>query len=106
MGFETSSRKRAFPRDWAFRRRLVLERAGFRCVYVRQDTGLPCGAKANQCDHIHPGVNGVYDDSLDNLQALCAYHHLVKSKGEGGRAAVEHRRERVRAKRYEHPEFR
>ncbi len=47
----------------------MLERAGFRCEYVRQDTGLPWCHTIS--DHIHPGVNGVYDDSLDNLQALC-----------------------------------
>lgn len=105
MGFETSTRKRHFPHDWRKRRQLVLERAGFKCEYVREDTGLRCNAPANQCDHIQHGVDGVYDDALDNLQALCEYHHLVKSKREGALVAHERRRKRLAEARFNHPAY-
>ena len=105
MGFETSNRKQYFPPHWAKIRRLVLARADYKCEHIRADTGLPCGAYANQCDHINHGENGVYDDSLDNLQALCEYHHTVKSKSEGGLARAQYRAKRVLDSRYSHPAF-
>lgn len=106
MGWESSRRKEFFSADWSRVRAAVLERDGYRCQHVRADTGVKCGAPARQCDHISSGaLSGSYDDSLDNLQALCDYHHLVKSKSEGGRARARARARRVKARRYEHPAF-
>jgi hypothetical protein len=56
-----------------------MDRDGWRCQWVRVDTGELCGAHATDCDHIVPGN----DHSLANLQALCKYHHQRKSSGEG-----------------------
>ena len=81
MGWETSNRRERLPEDWTLRRVRVLRRDGYRCQ-ARDSMGGSCGAKANQVDHIQPGD----DHSLDNLQALCAWHHARKSSAEGAAA--------------------
>lgn len=46
---------------------------------MRTDTGDRCPELATDCDHITPGDN----HDVANLQALCGYHHSVKSGREG-----------------------
>lgn len=64
------------------------------------DDGI-CGKTATDVDHIEPGDN--HRDA--NLQALCKYHHGIKSGGEGGRASQQKKQEiRNRFRRVEkHP---
>lgn len=99
MGWESSDRKAELPSDWTTRRVRVLRRDGYRCQAV-DSVGVMCGAHANQVDHIKPGP----DHSLENLQALCRWHHARKSAGEG----VAARRPRARQSRDPevHPAFR
>lgn len=78
MAWDTSNRKARLPADWQTRRLRVLRRDGYKCQ-ARDSTGTQCGAPANQADHIKPGD----DHSLENLQALCRWHHARKSAKEG-----------------------
>lgn len=71
----------------------VLRRDGYRCQ-ARDSLGVLCGEPANQVDHIEHGD----DHSLDNLQALCRWHHARKSSAEGAAAR------RPRASRSRAPE--
>lgn len=73
-----SGRLRSLPRGWHRIRRVVLERDGFRCCWVRGDTGLMCGAFATDVDHIGDDS----DHSLGNLQSLCRFHHARKTSCE------------------------
>lgn len=109
MAWSTSNRKSFFPRNWGAIRRRVLERAGYRCEHIDPDTGVRCRARANQVDHIRSKVDsadGGYDDSLSNLQALCGFHHSLKSSSEGGRAKAKARVREREAEWYRHPAFR
>lgn len=90
MAWSTSNRKSRLPSNWVQLRRACLERARYRCEWIRQDTGLPCGEYANQADHIIAG------DDHSQLQALCEYHHKVKSSSEGGQAAAARRKAATR----------
>lgn len=81
MPWETSHRRAELPANWQLLRIRVLRRDGYRCQ-ARDSRGLPCGRPANQVDHIIAGRN----DSLDNLQALCRWHHARKSSAEGNAA--------------------
>lgn len=108
MAWSTSNRKRFFPGNWAALRRKVLDRAGGRCQHVDPDTGVRCRAAATQVDHILSKVDsadGGYDDSLSNLQALCSYHHSLKSSSEGGRAHGRNVRKEREREWYSHPAF-
>lgn len=81
-------------------RRRVLDRDGHACQWV--DESGWCGADANQVDH----VDRFGGDGLENLQALCEFHHVRKSASEGGSAAAEARREiwgRLRKPPERHP---
>lgn len=74
------------PRGWARIRARILDRDGHVCQWIRRDTGEPCHEPARHVDHIKPAAeHGGDEDS--NLQALCVYHHGVKTGAEGGRAA-------------------
>lgn len=86
-----SARAARLPDDWTTRRVRVLRRDGYRCQ-ARDSMGSLCGRPANQCDHIEPGD----DHSLENLQALCRWHHARKSASEGGRASALKRVSRAR----------
>jgi len=77
----TSDRAARLPSDWSSRRVRVLRRDGYRCQ-ARDSTGVLCGKPANQVDHVERGD----DHSLDNLQALCRWHHARKSSREGAQA--------------------
>ncbi|MGK5520312.1 HNH endonuclease [Micromonospora sp. URMC 107] len=83
MTWEGSDRRARLPSNWGTIRRRILRRDGYKCRQVFS-TGERCGAPANQVDHIERGD----DHRPDNLQALCAYCHGVKTAGE----AVEARR--------------
>jgi len=94
MAWDTSDRRLRLPDDWPLRRLRVLRRDGYKCQ-ARDSLGVQCGAPANQCDHIEHGDN----HDLDNLQALCSWHHARKSSKEGHAA----RRPRVRQRREPEP---
>ena len=81
MAWDTSDRKSRLPDDWATRRVRVLRRDSYKCQ-ARDSLGVQCGDPANQVDHVQPGD----DHSLDNLQALCRWHHARKSSAEGAAA--------------------
>lgn len=85
-----SDRAARLPEDWSTRRVRVLRRDSYRCQ-ARDSLGVPCGALANQVDHVHPGD----DHDEDNLQSLCRWHHARKSSAEGHAA----RRPRPRQQR-------
>ncbi|GAA2843797.1 hypothetical protein Acy02nite_68310 [Actinoplanes cyaneus] len=77
----TSDRRSRLPHDWPLRRLRVLRAAGYRCQ-VRGLDGRPCGAPANEVDHIEHGD----DHDLRNLQAICRWHHGQKTSAEGAAA--------------------
>ena len=82
MPWSSSRRSESLPSNWRYViRPRILKRDGYKCQWEREDTGLLCGAYANQVDHINPGN----DHSDENLQALCWWHHKQKSSSEGGR---------------------
>lgn len=78
VGWENSDRHDRLPSDWAKRRRVVLERCGYRCEWDLGG-GVRCGERATDVDHIRRGD----DHSFANLRGLCAVHHARKSAGEG-----------------------
>lgn len=78
----TSDRAQRLPSNWQALRLRVLRRDRYSCQARMQSTGSRCGERANQVDHIVPGD----DHSLDNLQALCEWHHSRKSSAEGAAA--------------------
>lgn len=98
MGWETSDRKAELPHDWQTRRVRVLRRDAYECQ-ARDSRGIPCLAPANQVDHVEPGP----DHSLDNLRALCRWHHARKSSAEG--AAARRPRPRRAREPETHPAF-
>ncbi len=99
MPWDTSDRKSRLPDDWNTRRMRVLRRDGYRCQ-ARDSLGYLCGQPANQCDHIVAGDN----HELDNLQALCRWHHARKSSQEGN--AAHPRRPSQRRPPEKHPALR
>ena len=100
-GWQGSRRKETLPDDWEdVIRPAILRRDKYRCRHVRVDTQRPCGAYANQVDHIDQSRR--QDHSPANLQSLCEYHHRVKSSAEGGNAAAGRRK----AARRRHPGIR
>jgi len=74
MGWESSNRRKALPRDWKRRREMIIMKYGGRCAI--------CGNPGNQVDHIIPGD----DHSTDNLQLLCEFHHKQKTARESAAA--------------------
>jgi 5-methylcytosine-specific restriction enzyme A len=87
--WSSSDRKERLPANWTALRLRVLRRDRYECQW-RED-GVPCRHPANQVDHIERGD----DHSLENLQALCQWHHARKSSAEG-RAAQRPRASRRR----------
>lgn len=79
-----SGRTSPLPAKWKFIRANVLRRDNYRCVQIREDTGLPCGARATDVDHI----DSPDDHSHKNLRSLCSWHHNQKTAGQGGKAAA------------------
>lgn len=89
-----SARSVRLPDDWPIRRLRVLRRDGYACMAILEESGARCAAPARDVDHVVRGD----DHSLENLQALCAWHHARKSAREG----VEARK--PREGRYRRPE--
>lgn len=81
--WESSTRRKSLPGDWAKIRRRILARDQHRCTWVQD--GRRCSNRATDVDHRSPG--GDHRDS--NLRSLCEYHHRGKSASEGGRAYAE-----------------
>lgn len=80
-GWAGSDRRERLPPDWRSITMRILARDNHQCR-APMSNGTPCGAPANQVDHIVAG-----DDHSDgNLQALCRWHHARKSSGEGNAA--------------------
>lgn len=84
MPWSTSDRKSRLPSDWRTRRKVVLDRCGGRCEYMRS-SGKRCSNKATDVDHIVAGD----DHSLENLQGLCSWHHRQKTQREAQAARSE-----------------
>ena len=81
-------RTEPLPKGWARIRERVLRRDGHQCQWIRQDgSDEKCGEHATHVDHILNAARGGADGD-DNLQALCAYHHGIKTGAEGGRASA------------------
>ncbi|MFE2747329.1 HNH endonuclease [Streptomyces scopuliridis] len=77
-GWVDSDRRNELPPDWhTVIRPYVLHRDENRCRW--REGRIVCGHWANQVDHIVPGA----DHRYENLQALCAHHHAIKSSREG-----------------------
>ena len=91
-----SDRRSRLPADWPVLRMRVLRRDGYRCQ-ARDSLGVKCEAPANQADHKEPGD----DHSLENLEALCRWHHARKSSREG--AAARRPRARMAREPERHP---
>lgn len=80
-----SGRTSPLPAKWKFIRANVLKRDNYQCVHIREDTGLPCGARATDVDH---GDLGPDNHTHANLRSLCSWHHNQKTAGQGGKAAA------------------
>lgn len=85
MGWSSSTRRSRLPSNWAALRDAAFRRAGGRCQAPMLD-GSRCTQAATDCDHIVAGD----DHSPGNLQALCEWHHKIKTQAEGraARAAL------------------
>jgi len=58
---------------WKEKRKLVLERDGFRCTAKLED-GSRCLAKTKLEIH-HLRYTHIFDEPLDDLVTLCSFHH-------------------------------
>lgn len=79
--FKDSNRKQRLPSNWYSLRSKVLRRDNYGCKWL-DEYGKECKSKATDVDHILRGDN----NSLDNLQSLCTYHHRYKTAKEGNLA--------------------
>jgi 5-methylcytosine-specific restriction protein A len=86
--WNSSDRKSRLPSNWSSLRRRVLSRDHKVCQLKYKD----CIRKATEVDHIVAGD----DHSMDNLQAVCAWCHKLKSSMEGHKAKSVLRRLRKR----------
>lgn len=83
-GWANSDRRETLPANWKALRQVVLNRAKNRCESVHK-SGRRCWDKAVAVDHVVPHCEGGGDE-LENLAAICQWHHNRKSSAEGGRA--------------------
>ena len=83
MAWVTSNRRSQLPKNWSQIVKKILHRDGHRCQYVGAYQEQ-CVDPATEVDHIDQNRN--WDHSGNNLQALCEYHHAVKSSREGQEA--------------------
>ena len=79
----TGRRRLELPPNWRNLREQVLQRDDYQCVAITRD-GARCPEPADEVDHIRRGV----DHSLENLQALCGWHHRRKTQAEAREAAA------------------
>lgn len=98
--WEGSDRRERLPGNWYSEiRPAILARDGYRCRWVRVDTGTRCTQPASDVDHIRNGDN----HAPENLRALCHWHHLKKSGSEGGQASAAARKRIRRNGGKQHP---
>lgn len=99
-GWQNSRRRQELPPNWDALRKRILGRDDHSCQWDLGG-GQKCGREAREVDHIRRGS----DHSESNLRALCHWHHLRKSGGEGAQATAAQRR--VNAQKFrrteEHP---
>lgn len=81
--FRGSTRRQRLPGNWSRLRAQVLRRDNYTCSV------LDCNQVARDIDHKERGD----DHSLSNLQALCPYHHKVKTSKEGNEVRWKKERE-------------
>jgi 5-methylcytosine-specific restriction protein A len=79
--WEGSDRRSRLPHNWVIIRRRVLRRDGHQCTVLDQN-GVRCPELAEEVDHVVRGD----DHSMENLRAICSWHHRKKSSIEGGQA--------------------
>lgn len=81
---EDRARYEAYLRSpaWRIRRNAVMIRAGGICEFEIPDESRPdrdwstrCTATAVHCHHLT--YKNIFNEPLEDLQALCAFHHLV-----------------------------
>ncbi len=82
MAWTTSTRRDQLPPNWATIRAATLDAANHQCQW--HTNSIRCQAPATDVDHINRGNN----HHPDNLQALCRYHHALKSAREGRAAQL------------------
>lgn len=81
-------RSEPLPKGWARIRERILSRDAHACQWIKQDgSDEKCGEPARHVDHILNAARGGGDQDA-NLQALCIYHHGVKTGAEGAAAAA------------------
>lgn len=73
-----SNRRSRLPAEWPAIRALILERDGHRCRHIIPGYGR-CPHPATDVDHVDRGD----DHEPENLRAVCAGHHKIKSAQEG-----------------------
>lgn len=90
---------------------MILERDHYQCQrWITESNGLvrrKCLYPANEVDHIRRAVDGgPDDDSPENLEALCSYHHRQKTAQESAEQRRVNRERREEERWYSHPAFR
>lgn len=90
---------------------MVLERDHYECQrWVLEPNGVvmrKCLAPANEVDHIRRAENGAPDDdSLENLESLCHWHHAQKTAQESAEQRKRNRELRKEREWYSHPAYR
>lgn len=109
MAWSSSNRDARFNPGWERTRKRILERDHYRCQWIVTDwhTGAKhiCGYPANEVDHKVRAMNGVDDDSPENLWALCQYHHSQKTAQESAEQRRMNRERRKEEQWYSHPAF-
>lgn len=110
MAWSSSRRRDRFNPGWPRVRAMILERDHHQCQRWVTDwrNGLRrrCLLPADEVDHIRRAGPGERDDdSPSNLEALCSYHHMLKTAGESGASRVERRRRREVDAWYRHPAY-
>lgn len=93
--WNSSDRGARLPDDWAWRRRVVRDRAHGRCQ--AKEHAADCNGIGTDCDHIIQGD----DHSLDNLQWLSHACHKAKTEKEN----ADRNRRRARMKRHPKERF-
>lgn len=86
MAWDTSTRRQRLPKNWKQLRQQVFTRDRNLCQIRSEETGYICGEPATEVDHIVAGD----DHHLNNLQAICTWHHRRKSSAEGNAAKVKY----------------
>jgi 5-methylcytosine-specific restriction enzyme A len=102
-GWKGSNRRALLPTNWTTEIvPRILTRDHHRCQWLRYDTGRRCLRTARDVDHVIPHSQGGTDHD-SNLQALCQYHHRLKTGREGGTASGVSRRAKRDATKPVHP---